>query len=336
MKKILMVTFTILALVFVSCNKTKNTGAEKAADEFKLKMRLAVTTPRGHPYDLASLKYADLIRERTNGRIDISVYADATLAKGEREQIEALQQGTIEMCVTSTGPIGNFSPSMMILDIPFLFRDAAHAHSVLDGPVGRKLLDDLEPVGVKGLVFWESGFRQLTNNKKVIRTPADAKGMKLRTMENRIHMAAFTSAGLNCTPLASAECYSALQQGVVDGQENGIPAIYTSKYYEVQKYLSMTGHVYSPAPILIAKKTWDSIPASDQAILQQTAEEMRTYERQLVIEVEETGLKDMASKGVVITTDVDKPAWVAAMASAFAEFEKEFGKANIDAIMNAN
>jgi tripartite ATP-independent transporter DctP family solute receptor len=334
MRRILVVGFTVLTLVFVSCQKSQKAETGNA-DEFKLKMRLAVTTPRGHPYDLASLEYAKLVKERTGGRIDISVYADAQLAKGEREQIEALQQGTIEMCVTSTGPIGNFSPSMMILDIPFLFRDANHAHSVLDGPIGEKLLADLETVGVKGLVFWESGFRQLTNNRREIRTPADARGMKLRTMENKVHMTAFTAAGLNCTPIASAETYSALQQGVVDGQENGIPAIYTSKYYEVQKYISMTGHVYSPAPVLISKKTWDSIPAADQSILQKTAEEMRTYERQLVVEVENAALADMESKNIVIIKDVDKSAWAQAMASAFAQFEKDFGKENIDAIINA-
>src|SRR6185369_11362417 len=148
----------------------------------------------------------------------VKVYTDSQLAKGEREMLEALQQGTIDIYVGSTGPVGNFSPSMLIVDIPFLFRDYNHVDKVLDGPIGKQLLADVDKSGFKGLAFWENGFRHLTNNKVPGKTPEEAKSLKIRTMENKAHMLAFKTAGLNPTPMAYSEVYSALQVGVIDGQ----------------------------------------------------------------------------------------------------------------------
>jgi tripartite ATP-independent transporter DctP family solute receptor len=297
-------------------------------------MKITMTQTKGHPYEIGAQKFADLVKERTGGRIEATVFTDSQLAKGEREMVEALQQGTIDIYVGSTGPVGNFSPSMLIVDIPFLFRDAAHVDAVLDGAIGAKLLADLDSAGLKGLSFWENGFRHLTNNRKEIVTPDDAKGMKLRTMENKVHMAAFKAAGISPTPMAWAEVYSALQQRVIDAQENPVAVIYSSKIYEVQKYLSLTGHVYSPALMIVSKKVWDAMPAADQDIFIKTAKEAAAIERKANRDAEDSKVKEMEGKGLIVTRNVDKAAWMKAMAPAYDDFAKQFGKDKMDAIIN--
>ncbi|MEE4607536.1 MAG: TRAP transporter substrate-binding protein DctP, partial [Desulfobacteraceae bacterium] len=149
-----------------------------AAAQYKATMKLASTQSMEHPYMVGAQKFADLIKERTNGRIEIKLYPSNQLGKGEREMTEGIQQGAIDLLVTSTGPLGGFSPSINILDFPFLFRDNAHVDLVLDGPIGRKLLDDFEKANIKALSFWENGFRHLTNNKLAVKKVDDAKGLK--------------------------------------------------------------------------------------------------------------------------------------------------------------
>lgn len=299
----------------------------------ELQLKLATMTPASHMYNQGAQRFADLIKERTGGRIQITVYPDGQLGKGERELLEALQQGTVDLYVGSTGPVGGFSPSMMIVDIPFLFRDYEHVDKVLDGPIGRQLLDDLEKAGLKGLAFWENGFRNLTNSKKPVKTPEDAKGLKIRTMENQVHITAWKAAGVIPTPMAWGEVYGALQQKVVDGQENPVAVVYSSKLYEVQKYLSMTQHVYSPAPIIMSLKKWQGLSKEDQELFLKTAQEVASWQRRLGRDNEQKMLAELEQKGMVVVRDVDKEAWQKAMQPAFDEFSGQFGKDKIDAIL---
>ena len=308
--------------------------AVHAADDFKANFKVTMTQAITHPYALGALKFGELMKERTNGRIQVTVYSDSQLAKGEREMLEALQQGTIDIYVGSTGPVGNFSPSMLIVDLPFLFRDFAHVDKVLDGPIGKQLLADVDKAGFKGLAFWENGFRHLTNNKVAGKTPEEAKGLKIRTMENKSHMLAFKTAGLNPTPMAFSELYSALQQGVIDGQENPVAVFYGSKLYETQKYFALTNHVYSPALFLVSMKKWNRIPKADQELIAKTVAEVTSYQRKVNRDEEERKLSEMATKGLVVVRDVNKEAWTKAMEPAYVEFAKQFGKDKIDAIVN--
>ena len=303
------------------------------ADEFKANYKLTMTQTAQHPYGVGASKLADLVKERTNGRIQIKPFNDSTLAKGEREMLEGLQQGTIDIYVGSTGPVGNFSPSMLIVDIPFLFRDNAHVDKVLDGPIGKQLLADVDKSGFKGLAFWENGWRHLTNNKTAAKTPEEAKGLKIRTMENKAHILAFKTAGINPTPMAYSEVYSALQVGVIDGQENPVAVFYASKLYETQKYFTLTSHVYSPALVLFSQKKWDRIPKADQEIIAKAAQEVAVFERKLNRDDEEKKLKEMEGKGLVVVRDVNTAAWQKAMQPAYDEFAKQFGKEKIDAII---
>ena len=226
-------------------------GADIRAAEFDLVE--AHTAPPDHPYTLGMVRYADLIKDRTKGRVSIQIHHSRQLGD-ERQVVEGLQLGTIHLTVSSTGPLGGFVPEVNVVDLPFLFRDADHAHTVLDGEIGRGLLDKFEAVGIKGLAFWENGFRHITTSKRPVQQPGDMKGLKIRVMENKVHQAAFRQLGADATPMAWGEVFTSLQQGLLDAQENPIPIIYTFKLNEVQKYISLTGHVYSPAPILMSRK----------------------------------------------------------------------------------
>lgn len=324
MKKI---AFLAVALILTA------TVAVSAAP-YKVELKLASATSMTHTYNVGAQYFAKLVEERTDGRIKFKFYPDGQLGKGERELLEALQQGTIDVYVGSTGPLGGFSASVQVLDIPFIFRDYAHVDKVLDGPIGAGLMADLEKVQMKGLAFWENGFRNLTNTKRVVKSPADAKGMKIRTMENPVHIQAWKTAGVNPTPMAWGEVFGALQQGVIDGQENPVAVILQMKVYEVQKYLSLTQHVYSPAMLIMSSKRWAQMPKEDQAIVLKAAQEGAVYQRNLGRQNEEKMLADLQKNGMVVTTDVDKAAWVAAMKPAFDVFSGQFGKERIDAILN--
>lgn len=293
----------------------------------------AHTTTADHPYTLGMVRYADLVKERTKGRVAIQIHHSRELGD-ERQVVEGLQLGTIHLTVTSTGPLGGFVPEMNVVDLPFLFRDAEHAYKVLDGEIGRNLLSRFEAIGIMGLAFWENGFRHITTAKKAVREPGDLKGLKIRVMENRVHQAAFRQLGADATPMAWGEVFTSLQQGLLDAQENPIPIIYTFKLNEVQKYVSLTGHVYSPAPLLMSKKTWDRMPPEIQKIMLDTAVEVAKYQRGLIHEQEQKQLGELKAKGMTVIENPDRAAFRKAMKPVFEQFQGQFGKDLVQRIVN--
>lgn len=293
----------------------------------------AHTSPPDHPYTLGMVRYADLVKERTNGRVAIQIHHSRQLGD-ERQVVEGLQLGTIHLTVTSTGPLGGFVPEMNVVDLPFLFRDAEHAYKVLDGEIGRGLLNKFDAVGIKGLAFWENGFRHITTSKKPVREPTDMKGLKIRVMENKVHQAAFRQLGSDATPMAWGEVFTSLQQGLLDAQENPIPIIYTFKLNEVQKYVSLTGHVYSPAPLLMSKKTWDRMPPDIQKVMFDTAVEVARYQRGLIREQEQKQIGELRAKGMTIIEQPDRAAFREAMKPVFEQFQGQFGKDLVQRIVN--
>jgi len=284
-----------------------------------------------HPYHLGAVRFSELVAQRTNNKVKIDVYPSTQLGN-ERDMVEGLQLGTIDLVVTSTGPLGGFVPKMFVVDLPFLFRDREHAYKVLDGPIGRDLLDAFSAKGIKGLAFWENGFRQITNNVRPIEKPEDLKGIKIRTMENKVHLASFKAFGASPTPMAWSEVYTALQQKTIDAQENPIAIIYHQKIFEVQKYLTLTGHFYSPTPLLMSLKAFDSLPKDIQKIMLDTAIECATYERNLLRDSEAKQIAEIKAKGMQVTTPNKKP-FLDAAAPVYKEFEAQFGKETIDKII---
>ena len=277
--------------------------------------------------------FAKEVEKRTNGRYKIQNFYSGSLG-GERESIEAVQLGTQELTLTSTGPIPNFVPEAKILDIPFLFRDKAHAHAVLDGPIGDEMLKLFDSKGFKALAWAENGVRHMTNNKRAVNTPDDLKGLKLRTMENPIHIAAYKGFGIVPTPMAFPEVFTALQQGTVDGQENPLSVIMAAKFDQVQKYLTLTGHVYSPAVWLMNKATFDKLSAADKQAFIDAAKEGTKANRARVADDDRNGVAELRAKGMNVIENPDKAKFVAALGPVNAEFEKQFGKASIDRIRN--
>lgn len=293
--------------------------------------KLGNATSPDHAYNIGARKYAELVAQKTGGKIKIDIYP-ATQLGNERDLIEGLQLGTVDLVVSSTGPVGGFVPKMFVVDLPFLFRDRDHAYRVLDGPVGKGLLDAFAVKEITGLAFWENGFRHITNNIRPVQKPEDLKGIKIRTMENKIHLATFKAFGASPTPMAWSEVYSALQQGTIDAQENPIAIVYTSKLFEVQKYLALTGHVYSPALLLMSTKAYNSLPPELQKIMVEVAHECATFERNLLHDDETKQLEELKAKGMQVTIP-DKEPFRAAAASVYKDFEGQFGKEMIDQIL---
>ena len=297
-------------------------------------MRMSISIAQNSHQGVAIDTFARVVEQRTNGRIKIQNFYSGSLG-GERESIEAVQLGTQELTFTSTGPVPNFVPETKILDIPFLFRDKAHAHAVLDGPIGAELLTKFDSKGIKALIWGENGIRHMTNNKRAVNAPDDLKGLKMRTMENPVHIAAYKGFGIVPTPMAFPEVFTALQQGTVDGQENPLSVIMAAKFEQVQKHLSLTGHVYSPAIWLMNKATFDKLAPADQKIFLEAAAAGTKANRARVDEDDAKGVAEMRSQGMQVVDNVDKARFQAALTPVYAEFEKQFGKANIDRIRNA-
>ena len=287
-------------------------------------------------YGVGAVYMRDNIEQRTGGRYKIELFPNFALG-GEREMTEGAQLGTIDLVTTSSGPVGNFVPDTLITDIPFLFRDYAHARSVLDGKIGQAILDKCTAKGLICLAWSENGFRHMTNSKREVAAPADAKGLKIRTMENPVHMTAFRTIGVLPTPMAFPEVFGALQQGTVDGQENPIGVITSSKLFQVQKHLTLTGHLYSPAVTLMSPSAYNKMSEADRKTIRDLAREAAAISRKRVEQQEAEGVEMLRKEGMqvkTLSTD-EKGAFQKAMAPAYKEFAAKFGQANIDAIRDA-
>ncbi|MCF6094838.1 TRAP transporter substrate-binding protein [Microaerobacter geothermalis] len=345
---ILTMVMLISVLVLSACggNQSNNTapttdGGDKPKEEVKptddgktYLFKAGHSLTEDHPYQLALVQFAKAVEDRTNGKVKFEIYPLSQLG-AERELTEALTLGTADMSISSTGPISNFYPQMGVVDLPFLFESREQAYKVLDGEVGQELLKGLESVGIVGLAWAENGFRHITNSKRPIQTPADLKDLKIRTMENPVHMAAFEALGAKPTPMAWTEALTALQQGVVDAQEN--PAIVADKYklYEAnQKFMTLTGHVYSPAIMMFSKAVFDTLPNEYQQIIREEAKKAGDYERELIAKMEQDSLNVLKEKGVQIIENVDKKPFRDAIKPVYEKYGKQFGEDLIDKIIN--
>jgi tripartite ATP-independent transporter DctP family solute receptor len=300
-----------------------------AQTNMKINISIAQNSHQGVAIDT----FAREVDKRTGGRYKIQTFYSGSLG-GERESVEAVQLGTQELTFTSTGPVPNFVPEVAILDIPFLFRDYAHARATLDGPIGQDLLAKFPSKGIVALAWGENGFRHMTNSKRAVNAPDDLKGLKMRTMENPVHIQAYKAFGIIPTPMAFPEVFTALQQGTVDGQENPLSVITASKFEQVQKFLSLTGHVYSPALILMNKGQWDKLSAADKQAFSDAAKEAAKANRARVDDDEKKAVADLRSKGMNVVETLDKSKFQAALGPTYAEFGKRFGQDNIDRIRN--
>lgn len=296
-------------------------------------LKIGYTATNDSHYGVAANVFGEELAKRTNGRYKLQQFPSAALG-GEREMIEAVQLGTQDLVITSTGPVGNFVADTRLFDIPFLFRDYDHARKVLDGPIGQAVLKKFPGKGLVGLAWLENGFRHVTNSKHPVNGPEDLKGLKIRTMENKVHMEAFKTLGALPTPMAMNELFTALQQGTVDGQENPVPVILSNKLYTVQKNVSLTGHVYSPAMLLISPEIWNKLAEADRSAFLEAAKLAVVANRKRVNDDENKGIATIKAAGVNVVEKVDIAPFQKAVTPAYAVYAKEFGAASIKQVQD--
>lgn len=317
------------ALSLAACIGLSTTAA--AETEVKLGFALA---PTSH-YGVAADALKETVEAETDGAFTFSMYPSSGLG-GEREVIEGLQLGTVEATIVSSGTLANFVPDTGVFDIPFLFQSLEHARRVLDGPIGQDILAKFEDEGLMALAWGEQGFRHVTNNRNQISTPEDMAGMKLRTMENPVHIEAFETLGAAPTPMAWPEVISALQQGTIDGQENPLSVITSAKLYEVQKYLTLTGHVYSPAVVLVSKVFWDGLTEDQQAAFQKGATAASKAMRAYVDDVKTKAVEQLKAEGMEVgtLTPENREAFQKALAPAYGHYAEIYGQEVINKILS--
>ncbi len=296
-------------------------------------LKIGYATSATSHYGVGSTVFCDEIEKGTQGRYKCQQFPNSALG-GEREQIEAVQLGTQDLVNTSTGPLGNFVPEVRIVDIPFLFRDYDHARKVMDGPIGQDLSKKMEAKGLINLAWTENGFRHMTNSKRAINQANDANGLKMRTMENKVHMDGYKTFGILPTPMPFPELFTALQQGTVDGQENPIPVILSSKFSQVQKHLSLTGHVYSPAALILSPAVWNKLSAADKQVFLEAGKKAAAAQRKKVNDDESTGIAQLEKEGMQVVRQVNGESFRKAVAPAYAQYAREFGADRIAAIQN--
>ncbi len=308
-------------------------GAFVAAPAAAKNLKFAYALSTNSHYGAGADAFVKSLEADLPGKFSVEQFPNSALG-GEREVLEGLQLGTIDLAIVSTGATVNFVPATGVFDIPFLFRDLEHARGVLDGDIGDKLLAEFSKRGLVGLAWGEQGFRQLTNNVRPVATPADAKGLKVRTMENPVHIAAFRELGILATPMAWPEVATALQQGTIDGQENPMSVIVSAKLPQLQKYLSLTSHVYSPAVVLASPSSFDGLSDAEKEAFRKAGAEAVKAMRAYVDNVEKSGLEEVQKAGMQVNK-VDHAAFSKALEPVYPQYHKQFGKELVESIRNA-
>lgn len=340
-----------LVLVLAACSgdntsdgESKETGSDAAEEasgnvasgDAEFTIRASIGLNSEHPQYKGLLKFKEIVEAETDGAIVVETYHSGQLGD-DRTAMEALQLGSQEVTVPSTSPVANFITEFSVFDIPFLFPNEQVADTVLDGEVGTKLLDMLEEQNLVGLAYWENGFRDMSNSKRPIESIEDFEGLKIRTMENDLHLAAFSELGANPSPMAFTELFTALQQGTVDGQENPLSTIYIEGFHEVQQYVSDTHHIYTPFVFLVSKPFFDGLPAEYQEILRSAAIESGQYQREINREANEEFKQGLIDEGVEFTEMSEES--IAELRDAVQpvvdDFSEKIGKDLVDEIYQA-
>ena len=320
--KTTVIKFTLITLlaafVLASAFYARAVRAEET-----ITLRIASVSGPAHTHNKVMREWAKKVKEETNGRLIIRVLDSAQLG-GERDYIEGMQLGNIEMAQVSTGPISGFIPQFMVCALPYVFQDYDQIKRVVNGPIGQKLFELLEQKGIKGLTWFTNGFRSVFNREKPIQGPDDLKGMKIRVMESPLMVGTLNAMGASATPMAYGELYTALQQGVMDGAENAPGNMLNDKFYEVCKYYTLTEHFAPPGVVAISMKTYNKLPEDLQEYLVKSAAWLGDYEMAEDQKVQAAALEELEKKGVTINK-VDKAPFMEGVKPVLEEFSEEIG-----------
>jgi tripartite ATP-independent transporter DctP family solute receptor len=263
-------------------------------------IKFATQNPKGHPLVMGMEKFASLVESRSGGKIKVNLFPGGVLG-GDQANVSAIQGGTLEMASMNSGILASQVKDFEVYDFPFMFANSKEADAVVDGPFGKMMHAKLEAKGLIGLTYWELGFRNITNSKRPITKIDDIAGLKLRVIPNAINLDWTKALGANPTPLPFPEVYSALEQGAIDGQENPLTVIASTKLFEVQKYVTLTNHQYNPQSVLMSKKFWDTLNPAEKKIIADAAVESTAYQRQQAREQAGTALEAVKKGGMQVS-----------------------------------
>lgn len=328
----LFLVFAIMALVACSggddtASNDGETEKDSSGDSGETyEIRITHTVPQSSPDHLSLEGFKEVAEEKSDGRIQVEIFDSGQLYSSEREAAEAVQAGNIEMTAAAASAVAGFESKLMVLDLPFIFPDNETAAEALDGELGQTLSDSLPEKGLRNLAYGESGMRHLTNNSHPIESPEDLKGLKIRTMENELHVESFKALGANPSPHAFGELYTALQQNVFDAQENPINLIDEMKLYEPQKYLTISNHAYTTMMLLINEELYQSMPEDLQEVLKEAAIEFRDLNRSIVRERDEKGMEIMKEHlEINELTPEQRQLFIDAAQPVYEQFEDKIG-----------
>ena len=307
--------FALMIGIFMSCGVKSGMAGEV------FNLNAGTNNDVTHPYYVALTHMGKLMEERSGGRLKLTIFPSSQMG-GERDMIEALQMGSLDMTLVATAPLSNYTDDFQVLDLPYIFRSYEHAFSVLDSEIGRGMLDSLEPSGIIGLQFFENGLSRI-ETPMLVTKPSEMAGLKIRSMENMLQVDAYNALGANGIAMAFGEVPTSLQTGVLTALGLTYPTLWTMSFYTSVPYILETGHFYSAAPLLFSKITYDKLPADLQQIVKEAAADTRDFQRQYNHQYENEMLQVLLKNGVTHTTDFDRQAWIDAMVTPI--YEKYVG-----------
>lgn len=271
--------------------------------------KIGHSMPNEHPQSRTVEHFAKLVNDYTDGRVKIQVFSGGTLG-GDEKMLRATQAGTQELYYGSLAPISGRVKEFQIFDFPFAFNDMEEVDAVFRGPMGERMIKMMEPLNLIGLVWVETGFRNLSNNKRPIHKAEDLKGLKIRVMQNQVALESFKAMGVNALPMDFSEVFTALETGVIDGQENPLIHMYANKMQEVQKYITITNHVYTSSIIIVSKRFWDKMTPADQEAVRKAAKEAQLFHREVMTAADKEVIQQLTDAGVTVETlapaEIDK------------------------------
>ncbi|MGE4284599.1 MAG: TRAP transporter substrate-binding protein [Clostridia bacterium] len=350
LKKRMMVMLALILVITLSvgCGGTSQpapSGEKQTAEKNNIQPQTnkSIVLTLGHvvqektALDEGARYFAELVKQKTNGQITVEVHAAAVLGDN-RVMLESMQLGTLDMMSPALAPISGFTDKTLLFDLPYLFKSEKAAEAVLDGPIGQQVLKELEPSGFIGLAWWTQSWRHITTKDRAVDKPADMKGIKIRVMDNPLHIAHFNAIGASAIPMAFSEVFTSLQQGVIDGQENPYVNIKLSGFNEVQKYVIETKHIYDPIPVLVSKITWEKLSPEQQKILTEAAIESSRWQRDYAAKQDEEIKKEFIDGGkteIIELTPEERQAFFEAAQPVYKEWENKIGKDLIQKTLDA-
>ncbi|WP_226654901.1 TRAP transporter substrate-binding protein [Pseudalkalibacillus hwajinpoensis] len=329
-KKVTIGLLSASLLALGACSGTEDSASSGNAASDGIQERVikaGIGLNEDHPEGQGLIKFKELVEEKSGGKITVQNYFAAQLGD-DMQMTEALKAGTQEVTIPSTSPLVGMVKEFGIFDFPFIFNSGEEADAVLDGPVGDQVLEKLAEHNLVGLGYWENGFRNLTNSKHPVEKVEDFEGLKIRTMQNEVHLDAFKELGANPTPMAFSEVFTALESKTVDGQENPFATIESNKFNEVQEYLSVTNHVYTPFVFLMSKSFWDKLSDKEKEIVQDAAIEAGQYQRSLNREENQKSLEHLKEAGMKVNevSDDEKKKIQKKIQPVIDKYADKFGK----------